>query len=175
VRIDRAGGLPDRCVICNRPAEGRRVKRTLYWSPKAWRIGTAAVLVGFAAIGGAIAPYVLYAFWPLVLVLIIANLFVRKSLKLEIGICRRHALRRNALRGLSIASMVLLAASFFLLQVERSTAYLLLVASTIGVLALAIVQALVGIQAMRLSELSADHAWLSGTGAPFREALPELS
>src|SRR5258706_76322 len=28
--------LPDRCIKCNAPAEGSRLKRTLYWHPPGW-------------------------------------------------------------------------------------------------------------------------------------------
>ena len=38
VRVDREAALPPRCVVCNLPAD-TRVRRRLYTSPLAWRLG----------------------------------------------------------------------------------------------------------------------------------------
>jgi hypothetical protein len=36
--MDRNGALPDRCVICNDTADGKRVAQKLYRSPLAWKL-----------------------------------------------------------------------------------------------------------------------------------------
>jgi len=173
--MDRVGSLPDRCVICNAPAASGRVKRKLYWTPKAWRISTLAILVVLVALGMTVLQPLLMAFWPLVIVLAVVNMFIRKSLKLELGICPRHRRRRNILRGLSIACLLLVGSSFSMIGVNQTVAYVTLFFSAVALLALAGVQAFVGVQAIRLAELSQSHAWLSGTGEPFRNELPELN
>jgi hypothetical protein len=106
VRLKRDGALPDRCVVCNADAHGDRVARTLYYSPLAWRL--AAPAAPFVALWLGIAAdidFLLMAFWPLALLLFVAHFFVRKSLKLELGICARHRKLRNTLIGASLVGM----------------------------------------------------------------------
>jgi hypothetical protein len=173
--MDRDGALPDRCVACNAPAEGYRLKRTLRCSPLAWKIG--AVVAPFAVMFFGVYANVdmlLNAFWPLVILMLIFHLAVRKSLKLQIGICPRHRRFRTALILLSWLCIVGVFVGMFTLR-EGTVGVFLLLGSIIALLVLIGVQSFVGAQALRLKTLSADHAWLSGTGGPFRSALPELN
>jgi hypothetical protein len=64
--------LPDRCVKCNQPARGRRLKRSLSWHHPGYFL---AVLAG-------------------VWVYIIVALFVRHTAKIEIGMCDVHRRKR---------------------------------------------------------------------------------
>ena len=64
--------FPDRCVICNCPAEGFRLKRTAYWHP-----GWVYLLI--------LISIVIYA---------VVALIVRKSVRLEYGLCPKHKARR---------------------------------------------------------------------------------
>ena len=64
--------LPDRCVRCNAPANGRRLKRTLYWHHP---------LIFLVVLAG-------------VLVYVIVALVVRKKAVVSIGMCDRHYRRR---------------------------------------------------------------------------------
>ncbi|MEA3192352.1 MAG: hypothetical protein QOD26_685 [Betaproteobacteria bacterium] len=170
--MDRAAALPDRCVICNEPAHSGRVKRKLYWTPTAWRVWTLAIVVVVIALGMWVLRPLLMAFWPLVIVLVVVNMFIRKSLKLELGICPRHRRRRNILRGLSVACLLLVGSSFSIIGVNPTAAYVTLFFSAVALLALAGVQAFVGVQAIRLTELSPSHAWprasASRSAASFR-------
>ena len=34
--MSKDGEFPDRCIKCNAPAEGYRLKKTLIWHPRAW-------------------------------------------------------------------------------------------------------------------------------------------
>lgn len=173
VRMDREGGLPDRCVVCNEQS-GERVARTLYWSPAAWRNSSA--LAPFAMLGAGIAfdlPLLAALFWPAVVILAIVHYIVRKKLKLDFGVCERHRRQRNVLRALSIAAMLGLVLVFLSWSPGMTTVFGLI--ATVGViLALAIVQSYVGVQAVSLKKLDSQHAWLGGTGKTFREALPEV-
>jgi hypothetical protein len=64
--------LPDRCVHCNAPANGRRLNRTLYWHHP---------LIYLVVLAG-------------VLVYVIVALVVRKKAVVAIGMCDRHYTRR---------------------------------------------------------------------------------
>ena len=81
--MDRAGALPDRCVLCNASAASPRVKRTLYWTPRAWRIGAWAILIGAFVLSVAVMES-----GPLLgvslLLVVLAHFALRKSLKLEL-------------------------------------------------------------------------------------------
>ena len=65
--------LPDRCTVCNAPANGFRLKRNLYWHPPAWYLLICAGLLFYA----------------------IAALIVRKKASIEIGLCRTHIQKRK--------------------------------------------------------------------------------
>ena len=166
--MDRDGALPDRCIACNGEAGGYRLRRKLYYSSAAWRIG-ASLAPFLVLLAGAWLdlPYAALAFWPLVIVLVIANMFVRKSLKLEVGVCPRHRGLRRALIALSWLAIGGVFAGAFVDP-------WLLVAALGALLVLLALQSFTGVQPLRLSDLSREHAWLAGTGATFRNTLPEL-
>jgi hypothetical protein len=173
--MDRDGALPGRCVACNAPTDGYRLRRTLRCSPLAWRIG--AFLAPFAVMFLGLytqTPMLYEAFWPLVILLLIFHLVVRKSLKLQVGICARHRRIRIALISASWLCMLGVLAGIFSLHRGASGA-LLLLGAILALIVLATVQSFVGAQALRLKALSDEHAWLSGAGEPFRAELPELN
>jgi hypothetical protein len=65
--------LPDRCVKCNAPAEGRRLKRRLYWHH----------------------PAVYLLILCSILIYVIVALIIRKRATIEIGLCERHLAKRK--------------------------------------------------------------------------------
>ena len=65
--------LPDRCIHCNQPAGGFKLKRTVYWHNPALYL-----LIVISA-----------------LIYVIVALIVRKSVRLEVGLCQRHRSRRR--------------------------------------------------------------------------------
>jgi len=166
--MDRNSALPDRCIACNQPAEGYRLRRKLYYSPAAWKVG-ASLTPFLVLLAGAWLdlPYAAMAFWPLVVVLIIANFFVRKSVKLEVGVCPRHRELRFALITLSWVCVAGVAVGVF-------THPLFILAAVAALLVMLALQSFLGAQPLRLTELSREHAWLAGTGEAFRGALPEI-
>jgi hypothetical protein len=173
--MDLPGALPDRCVICNGGAGGYRLSRTLYWSPAAWRFG--AIIAPFVALCLGLATDVMalvVAFWPLVLILLIANFFVRKKLVLELGLCPPHRRMRTVLGVLSVAGMAGVVASWPAFVQDPALGEALLLGSIAALLSLAALQSYLGIHAVSLKSLSDEHAWLSRTGKAFRAALPEL-
>ena len=172
--MDRSGALPDRCIVCNTDAGGYRLARKLYWSPFAWRLG--AVATPFVALGlGAATQTMLLMvlFWPLVLALMIAHTFVRKKLEVELGFCARHRRLRAVLSALSIACVIGVLSSIFVWSATTGLAAALLSISLAGMLIMVVAQSILGVPAVTIKKLSGEHAWLAGTGKPFRAALPE--
>lgn len=175
VRMDLSGELPDRCIVCNADAGGYRFSRKLYHSPAAWRIFAVALPFVVAGIGVATQTPILAAvFWPLVLLLMIVHTFVRKKLEIEIGFCVRHRRARVVLHALSIACVAGVLGSLFTWNMSAEIAAALLWTSLAGMLAVVIGQSILGVRAIGLKSVSAEHAWLTGTGKAFRAALPEL-
>ena len=175
VRMDRAGALPDRCIVCNADAGGHRVTRKLYWSPLAWRL--AALATPFVVLGIGIAkqiPLLGALFWPLVLVMMIAHTFVRKRLELEMGMCKAHQRWLSGVRWVSALFIIGVFASIALWRTDPGLAGWVLMGSIGGMVVAGIAQGLAGVQAIALKRIDQKHAWLSGTGRRFRETLPEL-
>lgn len=173
--MDRSGALPDRCVVCNAEAAGYRVTRKLYWSPTAWKVG--AFLSPFSMIGLTMATgNGLFAalFWPVALLAMIAHTFVRKKVELELAFCPRHRRLRRALQAASIAAMAGVGFSVMLWRADATLAAWMLLGSLAGMIAVIVAQAALGVHAIAVKRLDASHAWLGGTGKPFRGALPEL-
>jgi hypothetical protein len=75
--------LPDRCTMCNNPANGFRLKRNLYWHPPAWYLLICAGLLIYA----------------------IVALIVRKKASIEIGLCRTHVQKRK--RAIAITLLLI--------------------------------------------------------------------
>jgi hypothetical protein len=173
VRVDRDGSLPSRCVVCNLPAE-TRVRRRLYTSPLAWRLSafiTPFVLMWLGLLLQA--TVLMMLFWPSIIVLLVVHLFVRRKFVLDAPICARHARLRTVLLVFSILLVCAVIALPF--GWSGTTAMINgLWACIAALILLAAVQSIAGVQAVRLKRLSAEYAWLGGTGKPFREALPEL-
>lgn len=172
VRLERSAALPERCIVCNQPA-AKRVTRKLYWSSRAWRSGAALTPFVILALGIASDSIgVLLLFWPSVIALVIANFFVRKKVQLALGVCERHGRLRTALQVLSVGAMA--AVGVVISTWDGAYSPMLAFAAIAALVVLAVVQSLVGVQAVSVKRLSEEHAWLGGTGRPFREALPEL-
>lgn len=70
--MSEGAGLPDRCIKCNAPAAGYRLKRTLVWHPPGW--------------------YLLILLH--VLLYVIVALIVRKKVKVMLPLCEDHRRRR---------------------------------------------------------------------------------
>ena len=175
VRFKRDGALPARCVVCNGEAGSARVRRTLYCSPLAWRLGAFAAPFVMLWLGVlAEIELFIYLFWPLVLALFVTNFFVRRSLKVELGICARHRKLRNMLIGGSLACTALVLFGIFT-ALSTGSGWTVLLAGAATLFALALVERWIGVQAVTLRKLGDEDAWLGGTGKPFREALPELA
>lgn len=176
VRMERDGQLPDRCVGCNAPAVPARVTRTLFWSHWQWRLaawGLPAILVVFMSSGS---EFAMGLFFPAILVLVIANMIVRKRMAIEIGLCERHARMRGKLFWLATASLVAMVALPFgvaTIGLERAGIVFLVILGLMLVSGVAFAYA--PANRIGIKRLTLRHVWLKGAGASFRDSLPEAS
>jgi hypothetical protein len=139
--------FPDRCVKCNAPVHGWRLKRNLYWHP----------------------PYVLLLIVLSLLIGLIVAMIVRQNAKVEIGLCEAHRSKRvrNMIIGavLTVAGIgLIVAAAIF----EKGLLVLFAIAALIcGIVFM--VQATI-ISAKRIDS---KFVWIKGVCRPFLDMLPE--
>ncbi len=140
---------PDRCVKCNAPAEGYRLKQSLYWHP-AWL-------------------YVLIL--PGVLVYAVVALVIRKSYVGHVGLCPSHRSRRRWILGagafLAISSVASCSAGF-----GSNPGVSLGLGVFGGIAGMVIVQ--VATFAVRPKKITEAYAWLK-CGKAFVASLPAAS
>src|SRR5207249_3666533 len=65
--------LPDRCVRCNAPANGYKLKRQLYWHPSAYYL---LILISL-------------------LIYVIVAVIIRKKALIHVGLCDQHRAQRK--------------------------------------------------------------------------------
>lgn len=140
--------LPDRCVKCNAPANGFRLRRRMYWHSPGWYF---LILIHL-------------------FVYIIASLFIRKSATVYIGLCEEHRSKR---RTMLITGWLLFAAGVlgFILAgaVSDGTpaaigAFLFLA----GIIVLIIASRIVA-----PSKIDDTYAWIKGVHRDFLLQLPQ--
>lgn len=127
--------LPDRCVKCNTPAEGLRLRRNLSWHPSGWYV---LLLISIP-------------------IYVIAALIVRKTAKIEIGLCANHKSRRR--RAIAVGWVLSLAGLGLLVYgISAEIGWVLL----IGVVLLlgGLIYGLVGAQTVVPSRIDQQYVWL---------------
>ena len=139
--------FPDRCVKCNQPANGYRLKRNLYWHPPAYYL----ILI--------VCNVLIYA---------LVALFVRKTATFRIGICRKHRMRR---RYAILFGWFCVALSFVLVAgaVEWSNGWLAIASAICALFGI-----IYGVLASRMiapKRINKKHAWILGAGPNFLSSI----
>ena len=140
--------FPDRCVRCNGPANGYRLKRTLYWHPPAYYLIILLNLLIYAVVA----------------------LCVRKKATVWIGLCEQHRVRRKyGMLGCwagVLGGLVLLVAG----AVQGSG-----IAAMAGLVLLLGGAIYGGITGARVSpaRITKENVWLKGVNKEFLAELPE--
>jgi hypothetical protein len=93
--VRKGASLPDRCVVCDAPANGGRRSMTFYWSPK-W-------LAYRHLVKGWQSEALKSVLW---LLIFVETLFTHRSANVQVGICRRCRLVRQI--WLTIFAMIFL-------------------------------------------------------------------
>ena len=143
--------LPDRCVKCNAPADGRRLRRAFSWHHPAYFVLALAGL----------------------LIYVIVAMIVRQSITLQVGVCREHLVRRrwgiligwcSAMAGLALIVLSWMPESPELFQLALCTGLGLLVAGPI--------YGLWRSQIVWARKIDKEYAWVSGVCNEYLAQLP---
>ena len=142
--------LPDRCVRCNAPANGFRLKRNLYWHPPLYYL---LILIN-------------------ILVYAIVALCIRKKAVIHIGLCETHrAQRKWFIAGSWLAA--LLGLILLIAGIAENGGYLILF-GIILLLGAAICGAAKG-PVVSPAKIDREFVWVKGVGQSFLADLPEWS
>lgn len=142
--------LPDRCVKCNTPASGMRLRRNLSWHHPAYFL---IVLAGL-------------------LIYVIVALCVRQRAKIDIGICEAHRSRR---RNRILAAWLIFVGAIVAI-VLGSTNESLVVLIPVGVLMVlaALIMAVLISSIVSPKKIDNYYVWLKGVNPDYLAQLPPV-
>jgi hypothetical protein len=140
--------LPDRCTVCNAPANGMRLKRNLYWHPPAWYLLICAGILIYA----------------------IAALIVRKKASIEIGLCRTHIQKRKT----AIAITWSLIGVSILVTILGTIKYPALILLAVAIFLGALIYSILAVQPVTPAKITDRLVWLKGVNETYLNMLPEL-
>ncbi len=148
--------FPDRCVKCNRPAEGYRLRRNLSWHNP-----------------------VLYVALLSPLIYIILALCLRKTARLDIGLCRRHRQKRARTIWIawltSLASLGLMIVGGFLADTRPGPGvFVFLIPIGLAGMLVGMIYGVIAAPPVKATKINDRCAWLSGVGRTFLEGLGEV-
>lgn len=156
--MTKEAGFPDRCVKCNAPAEGSRLKRHLSWHPQLL--------------------YVMIVF-PGLLFYIIVAMIVRKTATIHVPICRRH--RANRKRDIaigwlgSLGGIALTIGAFAGDSVMPGEAVAGLAITGVAVLLGSMIYGALRARVIVPKRIDKNLIWLDGVCLDFLHALPDTS
>jgi hypothetical protein len=153
--VPRNGSLPMRCVKCNGDASPEFTwRKTLYWHTPALYI-----------------PII----FPGLLIYAIVALIVRKSSRVEVGLCEVHgrARKRKVLIGwmIALAGVLAIVGAFMTGSSQQDLTPILVI---LGILLLltALIWAAVAVRVLWPSQIDARYAWLNGACPEYLQTLP---
>ena len=145
--MNKDATLPDRCVKCNAPANGKRLTRNLYWH----------------------SPYIYLLILLNLIIYVIVALIVRKKARVQIGLCDQHRTKRRL--ALSFGWLAGLGGlGLFIVSLANSWGLLALVG--FGLLLAGLIVGATGsmISAKRIDDR---FVWVKGVCRPYLDSLPE--
>lgn len=140
--------FPDRCVKCNAPAGGYRLKRVLYWQHPAYYLLLLCNL----------------------LVLLVVVLIVRKKAILHIGLCEAHRAQRKT--AIIVCSVGMLGGVAIIIgSIVAQGGWLAL--AGVAIFLTGAIWGIVKGRTIAATKIDKDHVWVSGVGREFLDELPE--
>jgi len=144
--------FPDRCVKCNGPANGYKLKRVLYWHHPAVYL----LLLLLCTIG--------------LIVYIIVSMVVRKKAILRIGLCDAH--RKQRTLGIIICTSGILGGISLLVAGAVAESGWTALAG-VGAIFFGIIWGIVKARTIAATKIDNDVVWVSGVCQGFLNELPE--
>ena len=140
--------LPDRCVKCNSPSSGQRLKRKLYWH----------------------SPVLYLLLFVNILIYALVAILVRKKAAIEVGLCDRHFAKRRVAIGVSwvlfLASVILIVTLGFVGSGEYAIMGIVL-------LIVVIIYAAIATRVVSARRIDKEYVWLNGVSREYLDTLPE--
>ncbi|HYL99177.1 MAG TPA: hypothetical protein VEZ90_09500 [Blastocatellia bacterium] len=141
--------LPDRCIKCNGPAHGIRLKKRVSWVHPAWML---LLLVG-------------------VLFYLVALAIVRKRAEVSLGFCKQHLNQRRAWLA---AAWLALGASFLVLYLALLMQSGPTALAGLGLLLGSIVAGIVTSRFVGLKKIENNYVWLKYVNGDYLARFPSL-
>jgi hypothetical protein len=140
--------LPDRCVCCNQPANGYKLKRRLTWHSPVFYL---LILLNL-------------------LIYVIVALCVRKKALLYVGLCETHRKQRGLF--MAVGWLGLLGGIILLIAGLAGSSALAALTGIVMVIA-GIVAFVAKVQVVSAAKIDKDLAWVKGAGAAYLAEFPE--
>jgi hypothetical protein len=140
--------LPDRCIKCNAPATGPRLRKKLTWHHPA------LYLLLFVAL----------------LIALIITLILRKTMIVELGLCDEH-MKKHRRNVLITWGLILVGAGCFLLAVMAKDGVFVL--AGIALMVAGVIYAVVAVRIVIPTRIDDNFAWLKGINKDYLNALPQ--
>jgi hypothetical protein len=140
--------LPDRCVCCNAPANGFKLKRQLFWHPPAY----------FALILISILIYAIVAF------------IVRKKALVHIGLCEKHRTQRKWAIIVACIGFVL-GIGLLVLGLSQESGWAIFASVILMIAALVVGGAKGGV--VSAAKIDKEFVWVKGANETFLAEFPE--
>jgi hypothetical protein len=140
--------MPDRCIKCNAPAKGFRLKRQLSWHPPAYFL---LLLVS-------------------ILIYVIVAMIIRKKATLYIGLCDTHRAQRN--RYIMLSWLIALLGLGVLFAAAAWNKELLFLPGILLFLA-GIIVGVVKVPMITAAKIDNEFVWVKGADQSFLAQLPE--
>jgi len=147
--------FPDRCVKCNAPANGAKLRRTLYWyHPGYYFLLLLMCVLSFIGL----------------LIFVIVTMAVRKKALLHIGLCDAH--RKERLMGIIICTTGILGSvALFVIAALKESGWMALIG--FAALLFGIIWGIVKARTIVATKIDNNMVWAKGVGPAFLNALPE--
>ena len=143
--------LPDRCVKCNKPATGYRLKRNLTWHT----------------------PWLYLLFIAAWLIYLIVAAIVSKKARIQIGLCEEHRGIRQ--RDIIITWILVLSGIFSLGAATVMNPTWVYGLSGLGLLLVALIYGIWRVPMVQPKRIDEQHVWLHGVSEEFMAELPEFT
>jgi hypothetical protein len=146
--VSKGAQLPDRCVKCNAPASGAKLKKTLSWHH----------------------PVIFILAFVALLIYLIVAMVVRKSIVLELGLCEEHKSKHR--RNVLIAwSLILLGVVGFVMAIMLEDINFLL-AGFLLIIA-GIIYFVVAVRIVWPTRIDDKFGWVKGVNKNYLDELPQ--